>query len=496
MRRRDFLTAAAASAAMGWPRTSRAEWGQAPAYSGSALLQPGERAERCLELFLYGGIGTFDSFYVAPDYGRPDDPNPALRNTQWYLFKEEHDRVYGDCGFGPSSSWLTPIGNDANGVPIHLGPMVRALSSRPDILARMRVIVIKHDFAPHEAAVPYAMTGLRLGNPRMAGLGAHIQRYHIERASRVEPYAYVLSPQGDDPTFNTKTSTSVGLHPGLARPLQIVCSADMNLGQLLGRNQVGADAARVDPLLLHYAQRDLDRYVDPKTGAALRARTLADHGFALDALANAPALADLLGGDLFVSESGRVCGTTQNADVSGTQLRAAIELLTHPTSPAKYVNVIDGGFQFFAGLAYDTHAAHLDTQAKNQHHLFQLLASQINEPGEADPTKLDLDDTLVLINAEFGRTPFLQFAGGTNHHPYGYVSVLIGGPVQPGVHGAIGPDGFAEIAANPSEVKAACLAALGIYPFTAESFAVGDLNQAASEADGLDWLHANMLGRT
>ena len=52
MRRRDFLTAAAASAAMGWPRTSRAEWGQAPAYSGSALLQPGERAERCLELRL------------------------------------------------------------------------------------------------------------------------------------------------------------------------------------------------------------------------------------------------------------------------------------------------------------------------------------------------------------------------------------------------------------------------------------------------------------
>jgi hypothetical protein len=494
MRRRDFLTAAGATAALGWSSRASAAWGDAPSASASLLLGPGERAERCLELFLYGGMASFESFYVAPDYGRPDDANPAWRDTQWYLFRQEHARVYGDCGFGPESSWLTPFATDANGTMVHLGPMVQALSSRPDILARMRVVVVRHDFTPHEAAVPYAMTGLRLGNPRMAGLGTHIQRYHIDRASRIEPYSYVLSPTNDDPTFNTKTCTAVGQHPGLARPLQIVCSGDMSLGELLGRNKVGADAARVDPLLMHYAQRDLDRYVDP-AGKALRARTLGDHHFAMDSLTNAPALAELLGGDLFVSGSGRVCGVTNPTDVSGMTIEAAVELLTHPTSAAKYVNVIDGGYQFYAGLAYDSHAAHVDTHSINQNHLWQALAAKINEPGEVDDRKLNLDDTLILINAEFGRTPFLQFAGGTNHHPYGYVAVMIGGPVQQGLYGAIGPDGNAEVYASPSEVKAACLAALGIYPFSAESFAVGDLQNAGSEAEGLAWLNENMLGR-
>ena len=57
------------------------------------------------------------------------------------------------------------------------------------------------------------------------------------------------------------------------------------------------------------------------------------------------------------------------------------------------------------------------------------------------------------------------------------------------------PDGYAVEALNPSEYRAAALAALGIYPFTVESFAVGDLQTATSEVDGLRFLNEYVLGR-
>ena len=44
--------------------------------------------------------------------------------------------------------------------------------------------------------------------------------------------------------------------------------------------------------------------------------------------------------------------------------------------------------------------------------MLQELASRINEPAEGDPAKLDLDDTLVVITSEFGRTPAQEDAHG------------------------------------------------------------------------------------
>ena len=45
----------------------------------------------------------------------------------------------------------------------------------------MRVVVQKHTLEPHEAAVPQALTGKPVGQPSAAGLGAHVQRFHLER---------------------------------------------------------------------------------------------------------------------------------------------------------------------------------------------------------------------------------------------------------------------------------------------------------------------------
>ena len=504
MRRREFLTRGAGVAGLGLlpSSTAWASFGDAPdAASLAELLQPGVRAERCLEVYLYGGMASFESFYVNEDNGKPDDPDPTLRNTQWYLFKDDHKAVFqNECGLGDPTTWLTEIGTDANGKTIKIGPLAQALATRPDILERMRVVVLRHDFEPHESAVPQAMCGLRLGNPRMAGFGTHVQRYWQDHdtTGRVVPFSFVFTPSAATATFNTQTAMSVGMHPGSARSLNIKASASMNLSELLGRELVGNDAPRVDALLERYATGNVNRYVDAN-GVALRSRANSDQQFAIAALQNAPSLATLLPSSMFVVENGMVCGVSKQ-DTSGMVLNASIDLLTDPVTPAKYVSCVDGGADFYGDLPYDVHAAHLSASTHNMTHIFRQLAARINEPGEGDVTKLDIDDTLIIITAEFGRTPYEQYAGsgGTNHHPHGYVSVLIGGPVQQGVSGSIGPDGYGQDYVTPAEFRAAALAALGIYPFGPEGFAVGDLvdSGAADELDSLVWLHEHILGRS
>jgi hypothetical protein len=129
------------------------------------------------------------------------------------------------------------------------------------------------------------------------------------------------------------------------------------------------------------------------------------------------------------------------------------------------------------------------------------LSAIVNTPGENDPTKLDLDDTLIILNTEFGRTPFPQEgSSGRNHHPYGYVTALIGGPItsaQRGVFGAIGPNGLASgDHIKPSENRMAALLALGIWPFAPEGFAVSDVRGAPDEAMGARLVIERALGYT
>ena len=54
-----------------------------------------------------------------------------------------------------------------------------------------------------------------------------------------------------------------------------------------------------------------------------------------------------------------------------------------------------------------------------------------------------LDETLVVIGTEFGRTPGAERANGRDHHPYGFSVALAGGGIKGGiVHGATDELGF------------------------------------------------------
>jgi hypothetical protein len=57
-----------------------------------------------------------------------------------------------------------------------------------------------------------------------------------------------------------------------------------------------------------------------------------------------------------------------------------------------------------------------------------------------------LDETLVVIGSEFGRTPLGQGDGGRDHHPFAFTTLMAGGGVRPGyVHGETDDIGWAPV---------------------------------------------------
>src|SRR5690349_9408192 len=90
MKRRTFLTltggaAGAAVIAGPWIRRSRAAtFGAFPTGTQAVQLPENVRAKRVLEVFLYGGVSTWETFYFVRDYGTASDMQ--YPNTQYYAY--------------------------------------------------------------------------------------------------------------------------------------------------------------------------------------------------------------------------------------------------------------------------------------------------------------------------------------------------------------------------------------------------------------------------
>lgn len=509
MQRRTFLSLVAGSAGVAivgpWlGRANATAFGAFPASAAAAQLPPGVRAKKILEVFLYGGLSPWETLYLVRGYGKPDDV--AHPNTQFYALPQSTANAVAAC---QTTDDARPFGVDELGASVELGPFAARLYARTDVTARMRIVVQKHALEPHEAAVPQALTGRPVGQPTAAGLGTHIQRTRLDANAtpdRASPHAYVLATGGVS-SDNVAAAAAAGMHPASARPLLIKTDNAQELTRLLGRSTVGANRASNDALVSAYVGQYEGRLEHPVDGRVRSPRT-DDMAVAFTTTTHVDAIRGVVSDDLFAASSGRACGLTHD-DIPLVGLRAAAHLLTHPTEPASYVCVSDVGLrEASGGGGYDTHSSNARDTARNFDNMLQTLLELIDVPGGTDPMKISLDDTLIILNTEFGRTPRAQPADGggsdgtgRNHHPYGYVTAFIGGPVtaaQHGVSGAIGPDGLAApgMYATPAENRIAALLALGIWPFAAEGFAVSDAPGAVTELDAAHAAMEKFLGRT
>ena len=506
MRRRDFLRygglgLGAAAGLSIFPRRGMADpFGTFP--DESAQLPLASQAKNVLEVYLYGGLSCWETLYFVPGYGQSN-------GTQFYTFG-------GPANTGPDSvaaaitSCGSLIANTADGVPfaadanqktVNLGPFADPLRARADVTGRMRLFVMRHDLEPHEAAVPLALTGKKVGSPSLAGLGAHIQRYFTDRPdpARTTPYSYVFST-GGIPGDNVSAAYATGMHSGVARPLHIDISSASGLFPLLARGAVGdaTQQQQYDALLGVYVKQYQKQLAWGGSGTPLRSPRFSDVAQAVAQVSNSQAIASVLDPSYFTPVGGTVCGDSNGINVPAMSLKLAVHLLTHPTQPAKYVCVSDTGLlEASGGGGYDTHTTNSHDTARNFANVLSTLMGLINAPGETDPTKLNLDETLIVFNTEFGRTPDAQGGDGRNHHPYGYCQAFIGGPItsaQMGVQGAIGPDGIASSWMTPAEARIGALLAMGIWPFAQESFFVSDVQGVASELDGVKSVTQRALG--
>jgi hypothetical protein len=291
----------------------------------------------------------------------------------------------------------------------------------------------------------------------------------------------------------------------VARPLTIKIDNASGFTDLLARGEVGTLEARdrYDQLMAIYIDQYEKRLRWERTGPTVRSARFTDLNLAVQSVGGVEAISQVMDASLFITQPGAMCGDSNEIDIPKMSLNAARHLLTHPDQPARYVCVSDVGLQEASGGGgYDTHTGNSADTARNFANVMTALTSIINAEGESDPTKISLDDTLIILNTEFGRTPTRQgTSNGRNHHPYGYVTAFIGGPItaaNAGIHGAIGPDGIADDDyLMPSENRMAALLAMGIWPFAQEAFAVSDVRgDLASEEDAAASVIERALGIT
>lgn len=494
MRRRQLLAGAGlglAGAAFFGPRRARAAWGEWPDAFAELALPPERRARRVLELYAYGGLCPWDTFYCMPEWG-------LAEQRYLYAFGEAAlSARMGACGL--AGALAQPFAADAAGQLVHLGPWAAPLWDRPDLLARMRVVVLRHDQFPHSTAVPLSLTGTRLGQPALAGTGAAVERHFRERDGGLMPRAAVVHP-GDLSRFdNVQSALAVGLHPGAARPLELPIARLSDLMDLLERPATAPQQAAHDAVVAGYTRR-LDARLRGPDGAPLRAPEFGVFAAIDAARRDAAALVDLLPPDLLGLPGAEVCGE-MSASLPTLAARVATHLLTHKSAEdldaARYALWVDAGLRPTVDGGHDSHSKHLASAAVNYTHTLRVLADRINRPDEADPAKLDLGDTLIAITSEFGRTPHREdHREGLGHWPAAYVAVLIGGPVTtPAVAGAIDPDsGVATRFATPAELRMALLLALGIYPFDLGGFGTGDVLGGGDTRAALLRLRGELLG--
>jgi hypothetical protein len=505
MKRRDFLRAAAAggAAATGisslWPSRAKAEpFGDVPAEYASVMLPAAVQAKSILEVFMYGGVSPWETFYASDTKGKGS-------NTWLYTFYDKTIAAAEACGYDATGDLLTPFADDAEGTPVFLGPFLKPLLARPDVVSRMRVVINRHSLEPHEAAIPLALSGRTLGSPSMASLGTHVQRYFVDHddGSHAAPFSYGFATAGGYiPTDNVLSLVATGLHPGSARPLLIKVDNVTRLSGLLDRVSVGGltERAKYDALMQVYFDEYQQNLRFAGAGDPLRSTRFRELNQAAHSVATSDSVKQVLDPSLFVKQPGSACGVDNKIiNVPAMSLRLATHLLTHPTSPARHCCVIDTGLkEADGGGGYDTHEEMSFTQSRNLNNMFANLLPRVNKPGEGDPAKIDLDKTMIILNQEFGRAPGSQNGGlGRNHWPYGYMQVYFGGPIkkeQAGVYGAIPESGQASVFTTPTENRIAALLAMGIYPFDPAGFSNSDVQNQSENSKAIADVTKRVLG--
>lgn len=449
---------------------------------------------KILEIFLRPGASQWESFWlpgnVTPDFSSYGMASLALNQMNWTA----------NSGLFPCESPDIPTSFDdaqlfasqSGGGNIFWGAPTKPIYRRSDIFDRCRMITQYHDLLPHEAAVPYVMSGLTLGNPRRAGSGSAIQRRaRAVQPDQLLPVSYVLHTSD---TFGANNAAANGTHPGFAKPVVIRVTNSNSFVNSLARTGITSES---DELFLSLRHEFRDRLRFRGYGDTVRSEGFDSYWVAAELLEKGPDLQALFADNILVRDNNvNVCpthpgATPNNTPGTKTLINAAAHLLT--SGPARYVCAIDTGI---AGT-YDSHGningssqSHLLDTSANIYNMMHHLADAIYHPTNNPEGTINLDETMIVINTEFNRTPNVNVNNGRDHWPQGGVSVMIGGPHSggPSILGAIDATGFTEVSHRYSatDMRGAVMLAAGIDPFAEGNFRFSDFSDTLRDGVGTE----------
>lgn len=468
---------------------------------------------KILEIYLNLGVSQWENFWL-PGAGNPNFSDYGMGSLASF---SDLDWGANSANFPCQAPDIPGNFNDSQifsaqsgGGNIYWGAATKPIYRRNDIFPRCRMVTQYHDLLPHQAANPYVLTGLRLGNPRRAGTGAAIQRRaRVVDPEQILPVSYVL--HRNDIVNPHMSAVAIGSHPGFARPLDIRIQDTNAFVNSLSRSGISSES---DELLLALRHEYRDRLRFRGFGDPVRSTGFQGYWTAAELLESAPSLQALFAGDILVRDTNvATCPdhpTVTETNIPGvkTMLHAAASLLS--SGPARYVCAIDSGITTIPGLSiggYDTHgdgtSLHLLNTNANiynvMHHLADIIHHPINNPGGT----VSLDDTMVIINTDFNRTPGINGNNGRDHWPFGCLTFMIGGPINggPSIRGSINNTGYTDTdyRYSATDMRAAVLLAAGIDPFAEANFRVSDFSPAlmrgiATEGQIRDRLKGDILG--
>ena len=465
-------------------------WGELPS---------GSKNYSILEIYLDRGASQWESFWLPGTQQKPNysdhglsSLSQAYQKVRWLKTNNHPCKYDKPRPTSPKDSALFAQAMDNQ--YIHWGAPAKPIYENQDILKRCRMITQFHDVEPHEAAIPYALSGFRLGDPRRVGTGAAIQKRYCNNNSPVSFILHSIS------RYSADMASANGLHESAHRPIVVQLGSNNDFVTNLGRNNISQDA---DNLLKDFRDEFHDSLtINQKT---VRSNSFDSYSAAMQQLISAKSLQNLFPNNILViRRDNEVCVKLEDVVVNNrlsvrASLNAAAELIG---KGARYTCVIDPGR---AG-SYDSHSGDnetrnshlLRTSASLYHVLFELsrkIKSSSNPSGQ-----IDLDKTMVVINTEFGRTPGINAAFGRDHWPWGYATLMIGGPIpkkKPTIAGAIDSLGYTleKFRYSPADVRAAILLAAGVDPLADNLFDPRDFSNALGKYKSKSEIRAKLAAK-
>ena len=346
---------------------------------------PAAKAKSVIHIFLQGGIAHHESF----------DPKPNA-----------------------TADYRGPFGSVATSVPgVHFGELFRRTAQVADKTAVIRSMT--HGEAAHERGVHNMFTGYRpspaINYPSMGAVVSH------ELGVRKDLPPYVIVPNAVEHSGTGYLSSAYGPFGLGSDPANANFAVrDLSLPNGLSQERFNRRRSLLQSVDSHFRSMESSDALDAMDDFYQRAYGMissqeAREAFALD---QEP--------DKLRDEYGR--------NQAGQRLLMARRLVE---SGVRFVSVLYGG--------WDHH--------NNIHSGFRNLAPNLDQALARLIRDLDdrgrLDETLVLVSTEFGRTPRLNSTNGRDHWPRVFSVMMAGGGVKGGaVYGASDALG-ADVDSNP-----------------------------------------------